>query len=175
MTATRPTVISRGLMICRGGGATAALAAGLIATASRARTASAGDLDGCYNKLLDAYMDAVNAHDTGKFPAIFTDSYIQHSGRSPSGLQGQIANFVRIFENWPDFQLRFEDRIFSGEKIVARTALSATHTRPVLGFPPTRKRVTWGAIDIWRVENGMLAEHWDVVDVAALQKQLRGK
>ena len=126
------------------------------------------------DKLARPLSAAVNAHDTSAFPEIFTDAYIQHSGRSPRGLQAQIANFQRIFENWPDFQSRIEDRIFGGDKIVVRTTFTGTHAKPVLGFAPTGKRVSWGAIDIWRVENGKLAEHWDMVDVAGLQKQLRG-
>jgi predicted ester cyclase len=149
----------------------ATFAAGLAASTRRARAADTND---DYNKLLDRYLVAVNAHDTGPFPEIFTDAYVQHSGRSPSGLQAQIANFQRIFDNWPDFQSRFEDRIFSADKIVARTTFSGTHAKAVLGFAPTGKKVSWGAIDIWRVENGKLAEHWDMVDVAGLQKQLRG-
>src|SRR5262249_18609298 len=47
--------------------------------------------------LLDKYVAAVNAHDTTSFPEIHTESYIQHSGRSPSGLAAQIENFRRIF------------------------------------------------------------------------------
>jgi predicted ester cyclase len=164
--------ISRRALVLACGGGAAVLAAGLAASTPRADAAD--DPNAAYNRLLDRYLAAVNAHDTGTFPEIFTDAYIQHSGRSPSGLQAQISNFQRIFENWPDFQSRIEDRIFGADRIVARVTFSATHTRTVLGFAPTGKRITWGAIDIWRVENGKLAEHWDMVDVAGLQKQLRG-
>ena len=150
----------------------ATLAAGLAASMRCGRAADTNDV---YNKLLDRYLAAVNAHDTGPFPEIFTDAYVQHSGRSPSGLQAQIANFQRIFENWPDFQAHFEDRIFGADKIVVRTTFTGTHAKTVLGFAPTGKKVSWRAIDIWRVENGKLAEHWDMVDVAGLQKQLRGE
>ncbi len=152
-------------------GAAAVVAAGLAAVPRRAHAADTGE---AYNRLLDRYLAAVNAHDTSTFPEIFTDAYVQHSGRSPSGLQAQIANFQRIFDNWPDFQSRFEDRIFGADKIVVRTTFTGTHAKTVLGFAPTGKKVSWGAIDIWRVENGKLAEHWDMVDVAGLQKQLRG-
>jgi predicted ester cyclase len=172
MSANVTRSVSRRALILRHSGGAVALAAALVPFTPPAR--AAGDPHAAYNRLLDRYLAAVNAHDTGPFTEIFTDAYIQHSGRSPSGLQAQIANFQRIFENWPDFQSRFDDRIFGADKIVVRTTFSATHTRNVLGFAPTGKRVSWGAIDIWRVENGKLAEHWDIVDVAALQKQLRG-
>ena len=124
--------------------------------------------------LLDRYVAAVNAHDTSSFPDIHTESYIQHSGRSPNGLAAQIENFRTIFGRMPDVQARVEDRIIAGDKVVARMAFSATHTQPLQGIAPTGRRFTLRTIDIWRVENGKFAEHWDIVDYQGLLKQLRG-
>ena len=45
--------------------------------------------------ILDKYVTAVNAHDTSSFPEIFTESYIQHSGRSSSGLAATIEFIQR--------------------------------------------------------------------------------
>ena len=125
--------------------------------------------------LLDKYVAAVNAHDTSSFAEIHTESYIQHSGRSPNGLAAQIENFRGIFSRMPDVETRVEDRIIAGDKVVARMTFSATHTQPLLGIAPTGRRFTLRTIDIWRVENGKFAEHWDIVDYAGLQKQLRGE
>jgi predicted ester cyclase len=41
-----------------------------------------------------------------------------------------------------------------------------------VGIPPTGKAVTLSRIDIWRVENGKLAEHWDSFDLHDLLTQL---
>ena len=172
MSANVTREVSRRGFLGYGGGA-AALATGFVAFAPPAHAAD--EPNATSHRLLDRYVAAVNAHDTGPFAEIFTEAYIQHSGRSPSGLPAQIANFQRIFENWPDFQSRIEDRIIAADKIVARVTFSGTHSKTVLGFAPTGKKITWGGIDIWRVENGKLAEHWDMVDVASLQKQLRGE
>ena len=125
--------------------------------------------------LLDKYVAAVNAHDTTSFPEIHTESYIQNSGRSPSGLAAQIENFRGIFGRMPDVQTRVEDRIIAGDRVVARMTLSATHTQPLLGIATTGRRFTLRTLDIWRVENGKFAEHWDIVDYPGLQKQLRGE
>lgn len=124
--------------------------------------------------LLDRYVAAVNAHDTSVFPTIFSDSYIQHSGRSPSGLAAQIGNFQRILELWPDIQMHVEDRVIADDKIVARVTFTATHSRTVLNVDPTGRKISFGTIDIWRVRDGKLAEHWDLVDTVGLQKQLHG-
>lgn len=125
--------------------------------------------------LLDKYVAAVNAHDTSSFPEIHTESYIQNSGRSPNGLAAQIETFRGIFGRMPDVQMRVEDRIIAGDKVVARMSFSATHTQPLQGIAPTGRRFTLRTIDIWRVENGKFAEHWDIVDYQGLQKQLRGE
>ena len=127
------------------------------------------------NALLDKYVAAVNAHDTSSFAEIHTESYLQHSGRSPNGLPALIENFRGIFGRMPDVRAQVEDRIIAGDKVVARMTFSATHTQPLQGIAPTGRRFTLRTIDIWRVENGKLAEHWDIVDYAGLQKQLRGE
>jgi len=125
------------------------------------------------NVLLDKYVAAVNGHDTGSFSEIHTESYIQHSGRSASGLAAQIENFHRIFAAMPDIQMRVEDRIIAGDRVVARNTFSATHTQTIRGVPPTGKAFTFRTIDIWRVENGKFAEHWDLVDIGEVLNKLR--
>jgi predicted ester cyclase len=145
------------------------------AAAAAAGCPPAGDAEAVGSALLDKYVAAVNAHDTSYFGEIHTESYIQHSGRSPDGLAAQIENFRGIFARMPDVEARVEDRIIAGDKVVARMAFSATHTQPLQGIPPTGRRFTLRTIDIWRVEGGKFAEHWDIVDYAGLQKQLRGE
>ena len=125
--------------------------------------------------LLDTSVAAVNARDTGSFGDIHAENYIQHSGRSPNGRAAQVENFRTIFARMPDVEARVEDRIIQCDKIVARMTFSATHTQAMQGIAPTGRRFTLRTIDIWRVENGKLAEHWDVVDYAGLVKQLRGE
>jgi steroid delta-isomerase-like uncharacterized protein len=135
---------------------------------------SAATLEAIGSCLLDRYVAAVNAHDTGSFPQLFTESYIQHSGRSPSGLHAQIESFQRILKSMPDLQLRVEDRIIAGDKVVARNTYSATHTETIRGIPPTGKTFTFRTIDIWRIENGKFAEHWDLTDTVEVLNKLRG-
>ena len=115
----------------------------------------------------------MNAHDTSTFPEIFTATYIQHSGRSPSGLAAQIELFKKVFASLPDHQMQVDDRIIAGDKVVARTTHSATHTNVFRGVPPTGKHFSFRTIDIWRVENGKFAEHWDLTDAEEVLRQLR--
>ena len=126
------------------------------------------------SRLLDRYVAAINAHDTSSFPELHVENYIQHSGRSANGLAAQIENFRGIFARMPDVRAQAEDRIIAGDRVVARMSFSGTHTQPLQGIAPTGRRFTLRTIDIWRIENGKFAEHWDIVDALGLQKQLKG-
>jgi steroid delta-isomerase-like uncharacterized protein len=141
--------------------------------ASAAKTACGTEAIAVGSALLDGYVAAVNAHDTGTFPVLFTDSYIQHSGRSPSGLAAQIELFKSLFAVTPDHHMQVEDRIIAGDKVVARTTHTATHNGTFRGFPPTGKRFSYRTIDIWRVENGKFAEHWDISGAEEVLRRLR--
>ena len=67
-----------------------------------------------------------------------------------------------------------EVRSRRGDKVVARNTYSATHTQTIRDIPPTGKAFTFRTIDIWRIENGKFAEHWDLTDTAEVLAKLRG-
>ena len=127
------------------------------------------------SKLLDMYIAAVNARDLNAFAAFTAENYIQHSGRSPNGLAALVETFRGVFARMPDVQMRAEDRIIAGDRVVSRMVLAATHTQPLQGIAPTGRRFELRTIDIWRVENGKFAEHWDIVDFPGLLKQLKNE
>ena len=141
--------------------------------ASAAETACGTEAVAVGSALLDGYVAAVNAHDTRTFPELFTESYIQHSGRSASGLAAQIELFQNLFIVTPDHHMQVEDRIIAGDKVVARTIHTATHKGTFRGFPPTGKSFSYRTVDIWRVENGKFAEHWDMSDAEEVLRRLR--
>src|SRR5262245_46333917 len=131
-------------------------AAALAPLRGAAQDCAPGRAEAIGAALLDRYVAAVNAHDTSSFPELHTESYLQHSGRSASGLAAQIENFRGIFARMPDVQMKIDDRIVAGDKVVARNTFSATHTQPIAGIAPTGRRFTLRTIDIWRVEGGKL-------------------
>src|SRR6266704_921332 len=65
--------------------------------------------------LLERYVAAVNDNDTAPLRQVFAEPYIQRGG---------IKGLRDIF---PDLHLTGEDRIFGGNKIVARNTWTGTH------------------------------------------------
>ena len=61
------------------------------------------------------------------------------------------------------------------EKLEGRVEVSpfsGTHQGEFMGLPPTGKRIEVDAIDIVRIRNGQLAEHWGVFDAMLMMQQL---
>ena len=162
--------------------AVAAATLGLAAMLVQTRPVRAQDVKGCAPGAAEAaafavhdrYVAAANSDDPDAFSAVIAEDYIQHSGRSQSGLAAFIANSRAVRAIFPDWHLDVQDRIFGDGKLVARNIFTGTQRGKFRGFEPTGKVVTLKTIDIWRISAGKFVEHWDVVDFADVDKQLRG-
>ena len=64
----------------------------------------------------------------------------------------------------PDLSITVEDIIADGDRVAVRSTVRGTPTVPYLGVEPAGRPMTFGAIDIWRVADGRVAEGWHVED-----------
>ena len=51
-----------------------------------------------------------------------------------------------------------------GDKVVTRLIVSGTLTGNILGVGPTDKPVSWDAVDLYWVKDGLIAEEWAAED-----------
>ena len=65
-----------------------------------------------------------------------------------------------------------EDIIVEGDKVVARVTASGTHQGEFMGIAPTGNRVEFSAIDISRIAEGKIVEHWSNSDQLGMMQQL---
>jgi steroid delta-isomerase-like uncharacterized protein len=65
-----------------------------------------------------------------------------------------------------------EDYLAVGDKVVENWVFTGTHTGDFLGIPATGKVLQIRGLEIWRLENGKIAERWGVVDAAGVLEQL---
>ena len=73
---------------------------------------------------------------------------------------------------FPDLQIAIEDTIVSDDRVVTRVTWSGTHEGMILGIDPTRRRINAMGIDIARITDGRIAEHWGQIDVLTIIAQL---
>jgi predicted SnoaL-like aldol condensation-catalyzing enzyme len=107
--------------------------------------------------VLDAFDTLFNKRDYAAAEKCWSPNYIQHSAHIEPGRDG-LFNLIR---NSPD-TLRYEHQL-----ILAEGDYVFIHGR----FSGTGRPVAWVAADIVRIENGRLAEHWDVLQDEATKAE----
>jgi len=107
--------------------------------------------------VLDAFDTLFNKRDYAAAEKYWSPDYIQHSAHIEPGRDG-LFNLIR---SAPD-TLRYEHQL-----IVAEGDYVIVHGR----FTGSGRPVAWIAADIARIENGRLAEHWDVLQDEATKAE----
>ena len=84
-----------------------------------------------------------------------------------------LKDFVsQIRAAFPDMQVTVDDVIAEGDRLAVRSTMRATHEGDFMGIPGSGKKVEVSNYDFVRFEDDQAAEHWGVIDSAALMEQL---
>ena len=59
-----------------------------------------------------------------------------------------------------------------GDKVATRKTFHGTHEGEFMGILPTGQRVSMGLIDIVRIVDGRVVEHWSMGDNLGMMQQL---
>ena len=107
--------------------------------------------------VLEAFDTLFNKRDYAAAERFWSDRYIQHSAHIPPGRDG-LFNLIRAL---PD-TLKYENHLVlaEGDHVIAHGRFSG-HGRPA----------AWIAADVVRMEDGKLAEHWDVLQDEATKAE----
>ena len=106
--------------------------------------------------VLDAFDTLFNRRDYAAAEKFWSPDYIQHSAHIPPGRDG-LFNLVKASPP----SLKYEHGLImaEGDFVIVHGKYSNT------GLP-----VNWIVADIVRIENGLLAEHWDVIQDEATRE-----
>lgn len=107
--------------------------------------------------ILEALDKLFNKHDPRAAERYWSKDYIQHSAHIPPGRDG-LFNLVRAAPT----TLRYENGL-----IFVDGDWAMLHGR----FTGNGLPRAWIAADVFRLENGLLAEHWDVLQDEASAKE----
>ena len=107
--------------------------------------------------VLEAFDTLFNRRDYAAAEKFWSDRYIQHSAHIAPGRDG-LFNLIRGIPA----TLRYQNQLIvaEGDYVIAHGRFSG-HGRPA----------AWIAADIVRIEDGRLAEHWDVLQDEATAAQ----
>jgi predicted SnoaL-like aldol condensation-catalyzing enzyme len=140
-----------------------ALAASItyVATARAADAAYAGKRQAAPNTqsaknkklVLEAYQGLFGDHDLSVVDKYWSKDYIQPNPYMSDG-RDSVKDFVRKMgmQNWPKFKVNFLRVAADGDLVFLQTVQ-----------PKTDKTPETVVVDIFRVENDKIVEHWDTI------------
>jgi predicted ester cyclase len=105
---------------------------------------------------------------------VLAAGYVAHAPGLPGPLDSEAwSQFTAAFvEAFPDLRLTVEDIFSDGEMVAARVAFRGTHRGEFQGIPPTDKEVAFSSMEMDRMVDGKVQEHWFELDQLGLMRQL---
>jgi predicted SnoaL-like aldol condensation-catalyzing enzyme len=111
--------------------------------------------------VLEAFDTLFNKRDYAAAERYWSPNYIQHSAHIEPGREG-LFNLIKGIP--PTLKYEAGTIVADGDFVIVHGRFSG------FGAP-----VNWIAADILRMEDGILAEHWDVIQDEATEEQSKSK
>lgn len=111
-------------------------------------------------------------HDFSLLDEIMRDDYLHHGDGPPQWKAGFIKLHEQFIKAIPDFRYNPRKMVAEGDTVMMYSNVTGTHKGEWMGCPPTGNSINYDVVDIFRIEDGKIAEHWHVVDELALFTQI---
>ena len=119
------------------------------------------------------YEEVFRKHDLGAVDRYMPDAYIQHTPDARQGRAGFVEFHVMFFAAIPDSCATINQMVAEGDLVFVYNTITGTHSgKDFLGYPPTGSKIHFDTVDMFRLRDGKLCEHWDVADTRALFTQV---
>jgi steroid delta-isomerase-like uncharacterized protein len=80
----------------------------------------------------------------------------------------------KTFRAFPDLSAEIKHMVAEGDLVATYKTFNGTHAGEFMGMPPTGRSATFDAFDLMRLRSGKVVDHWVILDVAGLMRQLGG-
>lgn len=120
------------------------------------------------------WIDAYNERDDAVEAGVRAPDYVAYAPGEPRPLRDDawrtlIGGYVVAM---PDLQITIEDIVADGDLVAARNTFSGTQSGEFQGLPPSHRRITFSGLELNRLVDGKVVEHWFQLDQLALLEQL---
>jgi predicted SnoaL-like aldol condensation-catalyzing enzyme len=127
------------------------LTATLVALAPAAYAADVQQMEANKKAVVEFYDLAINKKDFEAASKFLGPRYVQHNPRAADGPEGLKAFLALLREKFPDYHSEIKRVFADGDYVIIHV-----HNVPT---PGSRGNAI---IDIFKLENGKVVEHWDV-------------
>ena len=110
------------------------------------------------------------------FEVLFADDFIDHTpqpGTTPdkAGVR-KLYSYLRAA--FPDFHAEIHWQLADGDRVTTYKTYHGTHEGHFLGVAPTHRKIHFETVDVMRVQNGKITDHWGVGNLLSLMQQIGG-
>ena len=106
---------------------------------------------------------------------LVADTVVEHQNFGPGhadGPEGVKAVIASLRKAFPDFRLEIQELVVTGDTAWSRNVATGTIHGSFMGHPPTGRSMRVDVIDVVRVQDGRIVEHWGVPDRLGALMQL---
>jgi len=116
------------------------------------------------------FEQVINLRNLAALDQFVSPNAVNHT--VPAGMPQGPSQFLSLHLNaFPDVQATVEDLLADGDKVVARVSYSGTQQGAFRGISPTGKQIAVMGINIFRIADSKMVEHWGLSDrISALQQ-----
>ncbi|MBI4788261.1 MAG: ester cyclase [Chloroflexi bacterium] len=106
--------------------------------------------------------------------ALLADNVVDHNPvpNQKPGKQGMIDGLKEFLQAFPDMQISGALMVCEGDKVFDHGVARATHKGTLTGIPASNRPVEFTYTDMYRIENGKIAEVWHVEDFVTVLQQI---
>ena len=122
--------------------------------------------------IADLFAQVLNAHRPDRADAFYRQDYVQHNPDVAQGLVGLKEFLVGLNQAFPDIHGEILFGLAEADRVMVQVDWTGTHQGSLFGLPATGKAVKFRSAETFRVQGGLVAEHWDVVDNVEMQLAL---
>lgn len=124
--------------------------------------------------LIREVYDIINSGDTSRIDVVIAPDMVDHEelGGNAPGRESFLQSIQRLRAAFPDLRVTIEDIITEGDRAAVRFTMQGTHQGEFMGLQPSGRQVVVGGIDILRVTDGRVVEHWGQTDALGLLQQI---
>ncbi len=110
------------------------------------------------------------------FEELFADDFVDHTPQpnTTPDKQGVRNLYGYLRTAFPDFHAEIHWQLAEGEHVTTYKTYHGTHEGIFLGIAPTHRKVHFETVDVMRVRNGKITDHWGVGNLLSLMKQIGG-
>src|SRR6266436_3729321 len=108
------------------------------------------------------------------FEELFADDFVDHTPQpnSKADKDGVRDLYHRLRAAFPDFYADIHWQAADGDLVTTYKTYRGTHLSEFWGITPTGKKIQFETVDVMRVRNGKISDHWGVANLFSLAQQL---